>query len=179
MIHRSQLLTPRLAVRPFSHSDVPELVKLFADSEVRRFVGDGEPLDPETASTWVTRSAENLERFGYGTGAVVERASASVIGWAGFARPEYGGEEIIYGFARQYWRKGFGGELVRALVRFAEEQGMSEVRATVDPDNAGSIALLVGEGFRLSERAHKGDPHSDLYSCRIGDADGQKGSNPK
>lgn len=66
-------------------ADASLLVTLFADPEVHRFVDDGQALAPEVAALWIQRSVADLERFGYGTGAVVEPASGALIGWAGFA----------------------------------------------------------------------------------------------
>lgn len=163
MIANDSLETERLSIRPFVPGDEPLLVALFADPQVARFVGDGTPLSREQARSWVERSAENLARFGYGTGAVIERASGDLIGWAGFARPGDGSEEIIYGLATAHWRKGYGGEIVDALVAFAQERGIAPVRATVDEANAGSIAILERRGFRLAARHHGGEVGCSLY----------------
>ncbi|MFC5423680.1 GNAT family N-acetyltransferase [Bosea eneae] len=116
MIHDSRLVTARLIVRPFVAADAPLLVALFADPQVHRFVDDGQPLAPDVAALWIERSAANLERFGYGTGAVVERAGGELIGWAGFARPGDGTEELIYGLRRASWGRGLGKELLAGLV---------------------------------------------------------------
>ncbi|CAN7260801.1 GNAT family N-acetyltransferase [Bosea sp. LjRoot90] len=159
MIHASQLETARLVVRPFVQADAPPLVTLFADPAVHRFVDDGQPLTPDVAALWVERSAANLEHFGYGTGAVVERASGELIGWAGFARPGDGSEELIYGLRRASW----GRELLAGLVAFAEERGIKPIRATVDPNNSASIHLLRQAGFVLAEPGYRGDAGSDLY----------------
>lgn len=163
MIHKSQLVTTRLAVRPFVASDVPLLVALFADPEVHRCVDDGQPLAPDVAALWVERSAANLERFGYGTGAVVERASGELIGWAGFARPGDGTEEVIYGLRCGSWGRGLGKELLAGLVAFAATRGIMPVRATVDPDNGASVHLLRQAGFVLVEPGYRGDARADLY----------------
>ncbi|SFC58318.1 Protein N-acetyltransferase, RimJ/RimL family [Bosea sp. CRIB-10] len=163
MIHASQLETARLVVRPFVQADAPLLVALFADPEVHRFVDDGQALAPDVAALWVERSAANLERFGYGTGAVVERAGGEVIGWAGFARPGDGTEELIYGLRRASWGRGLGKELLAGLVAFAAERGISPVRATVDPANSVSVHLLRQAGFALAEPRYRGDAQADLY----------------
>lgn len=163
MIAGSALETPRLLIRPFTAVDVPVLVNLFADPQVARFVGDGEPLSIDNAVLWVRNSTQNLARYGYGTGAVVRRTDGEMIGWAGFARPEDGPEQIIYGLGATHWRRGYGRELIEALVRFADSRGHPFAWATVDPANTGSLRLLDHMGFRLVERAHGGDPGSDLY----------------
>ncbi len=163
MIHQSQLVTARLVVRPFLAADAPLLVALFADPQVHRFVDDGRPLAPDVAALWVERSAANLERFGYGTGAVAERASGELIGWAGFARPGDGTEEVIYGLRRASWGRGLGKELLAGLVTFAGERGITPVRATVDPGNGPSVHLLRQAGFVLAEPGYRGDARADLY----------------
>lgn len=163
MIHKSQLVTTRLAVRPFMASDASLLVTLFVDPEVHRFVDDGQPLAPDVAARWVERSAANLERFGYGTGAVVERASGELIGWAGFARPDDGTQEVVYGLRRASWGRGLGKELLAGLLTFAAERGITPVRATVDPANSVSVHLLRQAGFVLSEPGYRGDARADLY----------------
>lgn len=163
MIHRSQLETGRLVVRPFVVADAPLLVALFADPQVHRFVDDGQPLAPDVAALWVERSAANLARFGYGTGAVIERAGGELIGWAGFARPGDGTQEVIYGLRRASWGKGLGKELLAGLLAFAAEHGIGPVRATVDPENGASVHLLRQAGFVLAERGYRSDARTDLY----------------
>lgn len=164
MLLDDQLLTERLAVRPFIETDTPQLVAIFADPMVARFVDDGLPLPADQAALWVTRSRENLARFGYGTGAIILRETDELIGWAGFARPGDGTEEIIYGFAQAHWGRGYGAEIVRALVSFARMRGIDPIRATVHTENAASIKLLLKNGFRLLVAGYDDDPLCDLYA---------------
>jgi RimJ/RimL family protein N-acetyltransferase len=163
MLHDSALITRRLIVRPFVFEDVEPLVSLFADPKVHAFVDDGRPLPAPVARLWIERSRENLARFGYGTGAVTERETGLLIGWAGFARPGDGSEEIVYGLAPVYWGRGLGRELVQGLLDVAKDKNVNPVRATVDPRNAASIAVLIGLGFALAERGYGGDAGTDLY----------------
>lgn len=157
MIENDALRTGRLVVRPFEDADAERLVAILADPDVARHVGEGDPLDREEAPLWVRNSRANLRRFGFGTGAVMERASGRVIGWAGFARPEGAPCEIVYGFEKAAWGKGHGRELLAALVAFAGERRIDPLRATVHPGNAASIRLLRGAGFRLVDADHGGD----------------------
>ncbi len=157
MIENGCLGTERLVVRPFEEADADRLIAIFADPADARHVGDGDPLDRHGASLWVRNSRANLRRFGFGTGAVVERASGRVIGWAGFARPEGEPCEIVYGFERAAWGRGYGRELLAALTGFAGECGIDPLRATVHPGNAASIHLLARAGFRLVDADHGGD----------------------
>jgi RimJ/RimL family protein N-acetyltransferase len=163
MLHESRLVTPRLIVRPFESGDVEPLVALFQDPRVHTFVDDGLPLPKPVARLWVERSRENLARYDYGTGAVTERDGGRLIGWAGFARPGDGSEEIVYGLNPSHWGRGLGRELVQGLLDVARGKGITPVRATVDPRNLRSIAVLTALGFALAERGYGGDSACDLY----------------
>ena len=161
MIQGSALETARLIVRPFEDGDVDRLVEVFADPQVHRFVDDGQPLPRENAVQWVVNSRANLAKFGFGTGAVIERASGRLIGWAGLARPPGDEPEIIYGFESAAWRKGYGRELLAALVEYCRAQGVRPVRATVAADNTASAALLRDFGFR--RESWDGEPEDLLF----------------
>lgn len=57
--------------------------------------------------------------------------------------------EIIYAIRRDLWRRGFGGEVVVPMLAYGFEScGLPELFATVDPDNAASIRILVRAGMR-------------------------------
>jgi len=134
--------------RPFDPSDLPELAAVLADAETVRYVDDGQPSTRDEAALWIERSRENVARFGWGTGAVVEIASGRLIGWGGFARPEGQPEELIYGLARTHWGRGLGPELAEALVQYGTKAlGLRELRATVHPANAVSAKILTRLGF--------------------------------
>lgn len=148
--------TARLIFRPFSMDDLAALATIVGDPEVARYVGDGVPLSRETTSLWIERSRANVERFGYGTGAVIEQESGNLVGWAGVARPEGEPEEIVYGFARGVWGRGYGWEIVEALVRFAfEALRLATLRATVVPANVASSRILARLGFRRVSWPHE------------------------
>ncbi|WP_417581154.1 GNAT family N-acetyltransferase [Pelagibacterium sp.] len=143
---------------------MPDLVALFADPRVARYVGDGDPLSVEMAELWVRNSRENLERFGFGTGAVVDRTDGVLIGWCGFGRPAPDEEEVIYGLAHAYWGIGMGGELLDALIDVWRVNRPNDgLRATVDRDNAISVRLLKSRKFELANTDWNGEAGTDLY----------------
>lgn len=167
MILNSQLESAGLVIRPFVMTDAAHLVRLLADPIVHRYVGDGRALSPAQAELWVVRSRENLARHGYGTGAVVRREHGDVVGWAGFARPPDGLEEVIYGFGADYWRRGYGTQVLGAMIEFAAARRITPLHAIAYPDNAASIALLKRHGFSCVEPAYKGDANSSLYRLDV------------
>ncbi|WP_369061225.1 GNAT family N-acetyltransferase [Caulobacter sp. 73W] len=141
--------TPRLAFRPFMQSDLDALAAIIGDPRVARFVGDGQPLERPAAALWITRSRENVQQHGYGTGAVVELTDGRLVGWAGWARPEGEPEELVYGFAHDAWGRGYATEIAAGLVRFARESlELTELRAITYEDNAASRRVLERLGFQ-------------------------------
>ena len=167
MILNSQLESADLVIRPFVATDAAHLVRLLSDPLVHRYVGDGCALSPAQAELWVVRSGENLARYGYGTGAVVRRQDEEVVGWAGFARPPGGLEEVIYGFGADHWRRGYGTQVLRAMIEFARARRITPLHALAYPKNAASIALLMRHGFVCVEPAYKGDANSSLYRLDV------------
>jgi RimJ/RimL family protein N-acetyltransferase len=56
------------------------------------------------------------------------------VGWGGLSQPSDAPPEIIYGFAKNHWGKGYGSEFVTSLVAHLQKDvGVDEVRATVHP----------------------------------------------
>ncbi len=159
------LTTPRMIFRKFEIDDLDRLAEISAEEEGSRYVGDGEPLSREITELWIARSRANVEEFGYGTGALVEKTTNELIGWAGFSRPENQEEEIIYGFTQSRWGSGLGGELLSGLIAYArDELGHKILRATVDPRNTASIRMLLKQNFKLVDDCYEGDPESCLYT---------------
>lgn len=159
----TSLTTHRMDVRPFLPEDIGPLARIAGDAEVMRFVGDG-PIGRVEAERWIERSRENVEQHGYGTAGVVLKCTRELIGWAGFARPDYGGEEVVYALDRPHWGLGLGRELLRALVDFkARVEPTGEIRATVDPANAASVHLLKTTGFELIDPRFQGQHETALY----------------
>jgi len=156
--------TDRLRFRTFELEDLEPLARINADRLTSRYVGDGEPLSHELTRVWIVNSRENVAKHGYGTGAVILQATGELIGWSGIARPEEGGEEILYGFDRAYWGQGLGTELLQSFTRCARDDlGLAELRATVHRRNTASIAMLERAGFALADDRYDNDPDTLLY----------------
>lgn len=156
--------TERLLFRSFEWSDLDRLAEISADVETSRYVGDGKPLSRELTRQWIQNSRDNVERYGYGTGAVLLRDSGNLIGWSGIARPDEGGEEILYGLYRDHWRQGLGTELLAGLLAWAWwTLKLGELRATVHRRNTASVRMLENAGFLLADDRYDDDPNTLLY----------------
>ncbi len=142
--------TDRLYWRPFSNGDIDTMVELFADERVAHWVGDGSALSETQAQQWLRNAHQSLEENGTSAGAIIERASDQMIGWAGIVHPKDQKPELIYGLEFSAWGKGYGLEAATAIVDDARKnQSFEQIIATVDPENTGSIKILKKLGFHL------------------------------
>jgi RimJ/RimL family protein N-acetyltransferase len=91
------------------------------------------------------------------------------VGTLSAGRRRKGVVEIGYLLVRRHWGRGIGREMVGCLVRLLfEEEGARRLYADVDPDNAASVALLEGLGFRLEGRLRQSwDSHIGIRDSLI------------
>ena len=93
--------------------------------------------DPASAD-WVAR-------------AVVDEESGQVVGHGGFHGPPDGDGtvEVAYSVDPRFRRRGYAKAILAALLRRADEDpSVCSVRASIRPDNVGSLATINGFGFR-------------------------------
>lgn len=143
--------TPRLRARHLAATDVDALLAVYGDTQVVRWVGDGEPLDRAGCEQWVEVTRRNYSTRGYGMVALVARDSGLVVGFCGLVHP--GGQqeaEIKYAFGRQHWGKGYATEAAAALLAWGHAAfGITWVIATVAQDNLASYRVLDKAGMQL------------------------------
>lgn len=139
------LETSRLRLRPLAESDLDALCAIAADPQVMAHVGDGVPLSRAATALWINNAAASLMMSEVGSRAVVLRDSDVLIGWVGLIpTPHPNRLELIYGFARAAWGKGYATEAARALLAACSPDG---VDATIDPANRASWRILEKLGF--------------------------------
>jgi len=93
--------------------------------------------DPASAD-WVAR-------------AVVDADSGLVVGHGGFHGPpdDEGTVEVAYSVDPRFRRRGYAKAILAALLRRADDDpAVRTVRASIRPDNVGSLATINGFGFR-------------------------------
>ncbi|AOT62584.1 GNAT family N-acetyltransferase [Streptomyces rubrolavendulae] len=115
------------------------------------WAGDGPEEGTRFAAGMVVKAAEaGAYRPGWGTYAVVRRSDGRAVGGIGFhAAPDAGGEaEVGYDIVRSERGRGYASEALRALAgRAFTRPGLRVLRATVEPGNAASRAVLERAGF--------------------------------
>jgi ribosomal-protein-alanine N-acetyltransferase len=144
------LRTERLSLRPLRRDDAEALHRAFGDPEVMRYWSTLAHATLDRTRRWVDAAVLGAEQGGAIELAVVH--GEETIGRVGFWRQE----EIGFLFVRSAWGQGFAREAVGAGIEHAfAVKDWSEIRADVDPRNAGSLRLLERLGFERTGEAKR------------------------
>jgi RimJ/RimL family protein N-acetyltransferase len=134
------LTTQRLVMRRLSRSHLGDLLALYADPEITRFL---KPLDraghlrriEEAEQMWATR--------GHGRVAVHERSTGRFLGRTGLQYwPAHDEVELTWAFRREAWGHGFATEAGLAWLRWGfEHLDLPYITAYIAPENTASRAV--------------------------------------
>lgn len=158
--------TERLQLEPYVSEDEEDFVRLFADEEVARWMGDGPQSEEENRALFGRVLTHIYPTGRFDVWAV--REDGRLVGHAEIKdTTDIDGHEIIYALARRAQGRGLGTELASALVSYGfGELGLSEVHATVAHDNAASLALLEKLGFSRIDETSDGTGKTSVHlSC--------------
>jgi [ribosomal protein S5]-alanine N-acetyltransferase len=137
--------TNRTMVRKWNPSDISTYYLLRSDPLIMKFIG--EPLrDKRQAEEFlISRTIADYSKYGYGRYAVILKASGDIIGNTGpLYLTDLGRNDLAISLLPQYWRLGYGTEILRECVRYAfGELALPELIGLVDPLNIASSKLLM------------------------------------
>lgn len=150
---RGALASRRTILEPFAVADAEELLAVFRDRTVRRFLLDGKIVSPAWLRDEIAASEARFAASGAGLWTVRvggERAIAGFVGFREFFAPPE--PQLLYGLLPSRHGRGFATEAAARVVGHAfDALGFVEVRAAVDAPNRASIAVLRRLG--MSEEA--------------------------
>lgn len=142
--------TERLILRKMNLSDVDDVLKVYGDHKVAKYDWF-EPFETKEMAikliNHVNKEFEEQEEITWG---VVRKEEGSIIGYCclGDFEDDARRSEIGYGLRSDEWNKGYGTEILKALVKFGfEDMNLNRIEAFVTPGNDASIRLLKKVGF--------------------------------
>jgi len=145
--------TERLAMRDFLPEDFASVHAYASDPEVTRYTLFGPNTAEQTAEflqrTCAEASVPERAHFSF---AAIHKPTNQLIGSCGLMRTDENGPQYSFGYVlhRDWWRQGFGKEMVAALVAFGFRQlGARRLWAHVFVRNVGSARVLQSLGFRF------------------------------
>ncbi|MEU6082645.1 GNAT family N-acetyltransferase [Streptomyces sp. NPDC047108] len=156
------LRTERLLLTPWTPDDEEDFVALFQDTRVSRWMGDGPQSEAEDRALFGRVFSTVYARGLFDVWAV--RLDGRPVGHAEIKpTDEVAGHEIVYALAPEFWGRGLGGEIARALVAYGfGTLGLDAVHATVAEPNRTSLALLERTGFVRSGEIREDDGSTTL-----------------
>lgn len=103
--------------------------------------------------------------------AVVDAESGQAVGHGGFHGPpdEQGTVEVAYSVDPAFRRRGYARAILAALIeRATGDPAVRGIRASIRPDNTGSLATVNGFGFaKIGEQWDPEDGLEDVYFRRV------------
>jgi ribosomal-protein-alanine N-acetyltransferase len=149
--------TQRLLLRTWSPDDAEAVLRIYSHPDVTYFLGTGAPDQTlEDALKRIQRGISHQERHGYGFWAVVEKATARLIGTCGLKHLEDGVPvEVGYHLARPVWGRGFATEAAAACLRYGFEQlHFDRILAVVAPANFASVRVIEKIGMTFERMGY-------------------------
>lgn len=151
----TELETPRLYLRTWRETDLPEFAALNADAQVMRYFPAR--LDREQSDILAGHICRHFARHGFGPWVVERRWQSGLIGVVGLLRVGFEASfapaiEISWRMARAHWRRGYALEAAGAALDYAFERlQQEEIVAFTVPDNMPSRRLMERLGMQLDQ----------------------------
>lgn len=148
------LETVRLVFRPYEPGDCEQLVALFTDPEVMKYVGTGVQTAGEARAGFTRLFAHVYGPGAFDVWALFSKRDGEFVGHAELKprRDELAREgdfEIIYVLRRTSWGRGLATEVGRRILEYGfGELRLPRVHATVDASNEASVRVLLKLGMR-------------------------------
>ena len=146
----TEILCPRLRLRPLDSADLPDLMAVNGDPEVTRFLPYATWQSANDAELWFARM-QTLDAGGTSQQLVIQRRDdGRVIGTTLVFRHDAASAraEVGYVLARAHWGQGLMREALQGLCGHAfSAMGLRRLEAEVNPANSASVGVLRAVGF--------------------------------
>ena len=161
----SVIVTPRAVLSPFCDADTDELLAIFRDPMVRRYLLDDEEVSADWVKAEIEASEHRFERSGAGLWAIRLAGRPAIIGFAGFREffdpPQL---QLLYGLLPGLWGRGLATEAAAAVCNHAfRSLGLERVTAATDTDNEASGRVLQRLGMRPMKTTPEGAGGTTFY----------------
>jgi ribosomal-protein-alanine N-acetyltransferase len=163
--HDVTITTARAILRPFADADTDELVAVFHDPMVRRYLLDDQVVPAEWVTAEIAASRERFERDGTGLWALRLTGRPAIIGFTGFREffepPQL---QLLYGLLPQFWGRGLATEAAAAVCDHAfRALRFEQLKAATDIANQASARVLLRLGMRPMRTTPEGSGGTTFY----------------
>jgi RimJ/RimL family protein N-acetyltransferase len=140
--------TERLLIRSTRESDGAACLDIWLDDEMGRYMSDPPRDKADEATLNFAVGIENDD--GWYPMVVFLKTTGDFLGTCSIV-PMDDGKRWDFGYAvhKKYWRQGYATEILRKLIEFGIEKGVTSFSANVAKVNTASNAVLKEIGFRV------------------------------
>ncbi|HVE57920.1 MAG TPA: GNAT family N-acetyltransferase [Pyrinomonadaceae bacterium] len=161
--------TKRLVLKNYAADEKENLISLLTDKRVMKHVDRGVFSREKAEALWVKLIEKSYPQGIRTIWAVFAKDDSRYIGHAAIRpRPTKKEDwEISYMLKTEEWGKGFATEIARRLIDYGfEDLNLTEVVATIDDDNFGSIKVVEKTGMSFSHYEYDDDGRFSVYSIK-------------
>jgi ribosomal-protein-alanine N-acetyltransferase len=163
---RIRIETARLLLRNLMPEDIPDLVQMWTDAEVTRFLGG--PREAGWLEANFAEEARAADPPLHDQWPVIEKASGQLVGYCGLIEKEIEERaeiELVYAFLPSAWGKGYASEMAQAL----REHGVQRLHlrrlvALIEPENEASVHVAEAAGFHFERSVRRPAGMMRLYA---------------
>lgn len=168
----TRLLTSRRTeLRPFAAADAGEILRVFRDADVRRYLLDDKLVSAEWVDDEIAASDERFERIGAGLWSIRLAGAPAIIGFTGFREffdpPQL---QLLYALLPAHWGRGLATEAAARVCQHAfEDLAFAEISAAIDVPNNASAEVLERLGMRHRRTTAEGVSGTAFFSLSRAD----------
>src|SRR4051812_10194079 len=148
-----EIETDRLLLRQFTTDDLDALAHIFADPEVVKHLGSGQPASKGETETALRSIIAHWSHHGFGRWAAVHKRTRELVGYGGL-RNFHGEPELVYLLKKSHWRRGLATEMARVCLKFGfEELRFERIIAMAKTANVASHRVMEKAGMCFERAA--------------------------
>ena len=143
--------TKQLVLREFFEIDAYELFQMNSDKELMKIVNEKPYQTEEEAQFFIQSMEKHYQEFGFGLWGVHEKKSGRFVGWGGLRATKFG-PVVNIRLKRKFQNKGYGTEVINAIVDYAQvELKLDKLAAKANANQPETVKLLQKSKLKPSE----------------------------
>lgn len=153
--------TERLRAGRLRPEHAKELLSMHKEKKVMSTLG--KLKTKEQSEGWLENNLNHWKKYGYGIWMFYDKADDQFVGRGGLRNDDVEGVkeiEIEYALMPQYWGKGLGTEIGKAIIAHAKKLGLDSIVAYTQAKHTASINIMKKMDFVYErDMVYAGHPH--------------------
>lgn len=162
--------TDRLRAERLQSEHKAEIFLMHKETRVMKTLGELATKEKDVLG-WLENNVNHWKRYGYGIWMFYYKENGAFVGRGGLRHDKVEGQEEIeveYALLPEYWGKGLGTEIGKAVIAIAEQCKLKSVVAYTKKSHKASIRIMEKLGFSYERNIqYAGVPHV-LYRKTLG-----------